>query len=63
MSQMIDMQTGAQQAATYLNREAFQFIVKHRVCKPSNTFKENDTKFAKPMYTYCIMFHKILCDL
>lgn len=39
MSQMMDIQTRARQAATYLNREAFQFIVKYRVCSPSNTFK------------------------
>ena len=40
MSQMMDIETRAQQAATYLNREAFQFIVKYRVCKPSNTLNE-----------------------
>ena len=40
MSQMIDMQTGAQQAPTPLQLQAFKSIGKYRVCSPSNTFKK-----------------------
>ena len=58
MSQMIDMQTRAQQAATYLNREAFQFIVKHRVCKPSNTFKEMIQNLPNPCILIASCFIK-----
>lgn len=58
MSQMIDMQTGAQQAPTYLNREAFQFIVKHRVCKPSNTFKEMIQNLPNPCILIASCFIK-----
>lgn len=58
MSQMIDMQTRAQQAATYLNRESFQFIVKHRVCKPSNTFKEMIQNLPNPCILIASCFIK-----
>ncbi|MBS5455592.1 MAG: hypothetical protein KHX83_09090 [Bilophila sp.] len=63
MSQMIDMQTRAQQAATYLNREAFQFIVKYRVCKPSNTLNEMIQNLPNPciliascFIKYCVIY-------
>ena len=63
MSQMMDIETRAQQAATYLNREAFQFIVKYRVCKPSNTLNEMIQNLPNPciliascFIKYCVIY-------
>lgn len=51
MSQMIDMQTGAQQAPTPLQFQAFKSIEKYRVCSPSKTFK----KMIKFLPNPCIL--------
>ena len=58
MSQMIDMQTGAQQAPTPLQLQAFKSIGKYRVCKPSNTFKEMIQNLPNPCILIASCFIK-----